>query len=363
MKVADVLNDASAELHVDLSAIIDNYQTLSDQSSVAACAAVVKADAYGLGMEQIASALYHNTECDTFFVANLVEAVKLRALLKEPKIYVFNGLFQDQVDTYLDHNITPILNDPSQIQYWNGNKAPCAIHFDTGINRLGFSLEQSEEFFNSQYDLNIDLVLSHFIQSEVLNHPSNEIQLDQFMRVRYQLPNAKASLCNSAGIYLGEDYHFDLLRPGIMLYGGNPGLINRPEGIKQAFEVKAKILQIRELQAGMSVGYNSQWTAAENARIAILNVGYADGTLKTSDRNATVYVGGYQAKVVGKTSMDMIAIDITEPKFDKVGVNDFAEILGSNITLEMVAENSTLGHYELMTGLGRRYNKIYNLRA
>lgn len=362
MTVADVLNDASAVLHVDLETIIDNYNTLNAQSN-AACAAVVKADAYGLGMEQVASALFHNTECDTFFVANLVEAVKLRSILKNPKIYVFNGLFKDQVETYLEQDITPILNDPNQVQLWNGKRQPCGIHFDTGINRLGFSDKHAEEFFNSKHNLNIDLVLSHFIQSEIPNHPSNEIQLDQFMRVRYQLPNAKASLCNSAGIYLGKDYHFDLLRPGIMLYGGNPGLSKRPEGIKQAFEIKAKILQIRELEAGMSVGYNSLWTAAEKSRIAILNVGYADGTLKTSDKNSSVYIDGHIAKVVGKTSMDMIAIDISEPKFDKVTVNDLAEILGSNITLEMVAENSTLGHYELMTGIGRRYNKIYNLRA
>lgn len=362
MTVADVLNDASAELHVDLETIIENYETLNAQSN-AACAAVVKADAYGLGMEKIAPALFHHTECDTFFVANLVEAVKLRSILKDAKIYVFNGLFEDHVDTYLEQDITPILNDPNQIQFWNNKKQPCGIHFDTGINRLGFSDKHAEEFFNSKRNLNIDLVLSHFIQSEIPNHPSNEIQLDQFIRVRYQLPNAKASLCNSAGIYLGEDYHFDLLRPGIMLYGGNPGLPKRPDGITQAFEIKAKILQIRELEAGMSVGYNSLWTAPEKSRIAILNVGYADGTLKTSDRNSSVYIDGHIAKVVGKTSMDMIAIDITDAKFDKVTVNNFVEILGSNITLEMVAENSTLGHYELMTGIGRRYNKIYNLRA
>lgn len=362
MKMSNVLSDASAELHVDLEVIIKNYETLSAQSN-AACAGVVKADAYGLGMDQVAPALYHHTNCEIFFVANLVEAVKLRPILKEAKIYVFNGLFEDQVETYLEYKITPILNDPSQVQFWNGKKEACAIHFDTGINRLGFSDKQTEEFFNSQHDLNIDLMMSHFIQSEIPNHPSNEIQLDQFMQVRHQLPNAKASLCNSGGIYLGKEYHFDLLRPGIMLYGGNPGLPRRPDGIKQAFEIKARVLQIRELEAGMSVGYNSLWTASEKSRIAILNVGYADGTLKTSDRNSTVYIADHKAKVIGKTSMDMIAIDITDPKFDKVAINDFAEILGSNITLEMVAENSTLGHYELMTGIGRRYNKIYNLRA
>ncbi|MCC3859985.1 alanine racemase [Pseudemcibacter aquimaris] len=361
MSIDQVLGNASAELHVDLAAIINNYETLKSQSDSATCAAVVKADAYGLGANKVAPALYHNTDCDTFFVAGLVEGVTLRNILPDAKIYVFNGLFADQVDTYLDHNITPILNDPSQVALWYGKKAPCGVHFDTGINRLGFTESQTEEFLNTPNDLNIDLVMSHFIQSEIARHPSNEMQLDKFERVRYQLPNAKGSLCNSGGVFLGRDYHFDLLRPGIMLYGGNPGLPVRPNGIKQAFELRAKILQIREIEPGMAVGYNSLWTAAEKSRIALLNVGYADGTLKTSDRKAKVWVGGHMADVIGKVSMDMIAIDITDDKFNHVTVTDYAEILGPNITLEMVAENSTLGHYELMTGIGPRYKKYYKV--
>lgn len=359
MSEEQVLGNASAELHVDLETIINNYGTLKSQSDIAACAAVVKANAYGLGIEAVAPALYHNTECDTFFVANLVEGVTLRKVLPDAKIYVFNGLFPDQVDTYLEHNITPILNEPGQAQYWNGKKEPCGVHFDTGINRLGFTESQTEEFLNTPNDLNIDLVMSHFIQSEIQNHPSNEMQLDKFERVRYQLPNAKGSLCNSGGVFLGRDFHFDLLRPGIMLYGGNPGLPARPNGIKQSFELRAKILQIRELEPGMAVGYNSLWTAPDKSRIALLNVGYADGTLKTSDRKAKVWVNGHVADVIGKVSMDMIAIDISDEKFNQVTVTDYAEILGPNITLEMVAENSTLGHYELMTGIGPRYKKYY----
>ncbi|MDG1857905.1 MAG: alanine racemase, partial [Emcibacteraceae bacterium] len=349
--MSDVLRNSSAELRVEIPKIIDNYQLLEKQSSSATCSAVVKADAYGLGIDHIAPALFSNTACDTFFVASIVEAVELRAIIKEPRIYVFNGLFAGQVDTFVEHNITPILNDLNQIGLWQGRTEPCAIHFDTGINRLGLMPSEADRFFNEKQDLNVDLVLSHFIQSEIPNHPSNQIQLDQFCRIRYQLPNAKASLCNSAGIFLGKEYHFDMLRPGIMLYGGNPGLTRNPHGIKQAFEIHAQVLQIRELEVGMSVGYNSLWTAPDKARVAILNVGYADGTLKTSDHMAKVFIGGHMASVVGKVSMDMIAIDISDDKFNKVTVTDFAEVTGANITLEKVAENSTLSHYELLTGI------------
>ena len=361
MSVSEVLDNASASLHVDLSAIINNYQILKSQSSNADCAAVVKANAYGLGMEHVAPALYNHADCDTFFVANLVEGVKLRKILPDAVIYVFNGLFADQVDTYLEYNIRPIINELSQARLWQGRPEPCGIHFDTGINRLGLDEEETDYFLNNRPDLNLSLMMSHFIQSEIGNHPSNQIQLDRFMRIRYMLNDVPASLCNSGGIYLGTDYHFEMLRPGIMLYGGNPGLPTLPEGLKHTVELRAKILQIRKLQPGMAVGYNSLWTADKNVRIALLNVGYADGLYNTRDFSARVFVGGHIAPVIGKVSMDMIAIDLTDPKFDHVTVTDDVELMGPNITLEMVAEVSTLGQYELLTGIGQRYNKNYTL--
>lgn len=361
MSNASVLQNSAAQLDVDLSTIINNYQVLRDRSSCATCAAVVKADAYGLGMERVAPALYTQAGCDTFFVANLLEAISLRAMLKDVVIFVFNGITADQIDLYLEHDIRPILNDLSQVALWNGKKEPCAIHFDTGINRLGLSSRETEQFLNSQYDLNISLMLSHLIQSECQDQPSNKDQLEKFTKIRDQLPNTKASLSNSAGIYLGEEYHFDLLRPGIMLYGGNPGLSTLPAGLKRTFELKAKILQIRDVDAGQSVGYNLLWTASGPSRIALLNVGYADGTLNSCDAQAKVFIAGAIAPVIGKVSMDMVAIDITDVKFNDVTVIDYAEIIGENITLEMVSKVSTLGQYELLTGIGQRFNKKYNL--
>lgn len=349
-----------ATMTVHLGSIINNYQILRSNSSTAECAAVVKADAYGLGMDHVAPALYHEGGCKVFFVANLVEAITLRALLPDAVIYVFNGVFEDQVDVFLEHDIRPVLNYLSQISLWQGTSAPCAVHFDTGINRLGLSEDETEQFLNNRHDLNVSLILSHLIQSEMAGHPSNEMQLDRFIRIRYQLPNAKASLCNSGGIFLGEDYHFEMLRPGIMLYGGNPGLPSLPDGLRHVAELHGRILQIRKLKPGMAVGYNSLWTAGTDARIAIVNVGYADGTYNTSDHNQRVFVGGHVAQMVGKVSMDMVAINITDEKFDHVSHKDDVELLGANITLEMAAEVSTLGQYELLTGIGGRYNKNYN---
>jgi len=363
MSIDGVLQNSSAELNVDLSAIISNYQTLSTHSSSAASAAVVKANAYGLGMAEVAPAIFHNTDCKIFFVAGLLEAVNLRALLPEAIIYVFNGLFPDQPDTFLDHNIRPVLNELSQVALWKGRKEPCAIHFDTGINRLGLSETETDKILNEQHDLNLSLVLSHLVRSEEPDHPTNKIQLEKFTKIVGELKDVPASLANSGGIYLGPDYHFDLLRPGIMLYGGNPGLKTLPAGLKNVFEINARILQIRELSPGMTVGYNALWRAQRPSRIALLNVGYADGTLKMRDLTSKVFVGGELAPVIGKVSMDMIAIDITGSEFDHVTVTDFVEIIGANITLEMASEVSTLGQYELLTGIGQRYAKKYKLGA
>ncbi|HPF46142.1 MAG: alanine racemase [Alphaproteobacteria bacterium] len=359
MSVEKALNNSSAFLNVDLGAIINNYETLAGQAQTAACAAVVKANAYGLGMTEIAQAIFHNTRCTTFFVANLVEAVNLRTTLPNAVIYVFNGLFSDQIETYKEYKIRPILNDLSQVLLWSGSPEPCAMHFDTGINRLGLSEHEAEKFLNSRHNLNLELMISHLIRSEEQDHKTNNIQLGKFRKIVEALGDVPASLANSGGIFLGHEYHFDLVRPGIMLYGGNPGLKSLPAGLKPTFEIKARILQIRDVLPGMTVGYNATWTAEEPSRVALMNVGYADGTLKVSDRKSHVSINGHLAPVIGKVSMDMIAVNISASEFDKVKVSDFAEILGPNITLEMASEVSTLGQYELLTGIGHRYHRWY----
>ncbi len=362
-EATDVLESSSATLNIDLNAIIDNYQTLASSSASADCAAVVKANAYGMGIKHVAPALYHNTECKIFFVANLPEAIELRSILKDSIIYVFDGLFAGHPDLYVEHNIRPILNDISQIKLWQGVALPCAIQFDTGINRLGLSEDETEQYLNSEFDLNVALILSHFVRSEEAEHETNKIQLEKFKKISSALPNIQASLCNSAGIFLGEEYHFDLLRPGIMLYGGNPGMSRPPNGIKGVFEIIGKILQIRPLDTGMSVGYNAIWTAERPSRVALVNVGYADGYLKLYDNCGKVFLADQIALVIGKVSMDMIAIDITGPKFDKVNVQDEVELIGSNITLEMASEVSTLGHYEILTNVGARFQRNYKIRT
>lgn len=357
----DVLRNAFASLNIDLSAIINNYQFIRSQSSSAECAAVVKANAYGLGMDRIAPALFNEAECKTFFVANIVEAVNLRAFLPDATIYVFNGLFEDQVETFIEYNIRPVLNDPDQIKLWSGKSKPCAIHFDTGINRLGLNHKQASEFLNSPHDLNLSLIMSHLVRSEEKEHRTNQDQLERFKKIANELDNTPASLSNSGGVFLGPEYHFDLLRPGIMLYGGNPGIPQLPSGIKKVIEIKGKILQIRALEVGEKVGYNAIWQADCPSRIAIVNLGYADGQLKVTGSNNRVFIAGHHALIIGKTSMDMVAVDITEPEFDQITIKDEVELLGSNITLEMVGEVSTLGQYKILTGTGQRYAKNYNL--
>lgn len=359
------MQNSTAVLDVDLNAIINNYQSLSSRSSSADCAAVIKANAYGLGYEHVAPALYNNTKCNIFFVANLKEAIGIRSILKDAIIYVFNGLFADQIDYYRDNNIRPILNDLTQIELWNDSSHPCAIHFDTGINRLGLSKSETEIFLNKSNNLNISLILSHFIRSNEPDHVTNKDQLQKFKKINDALPDIPASLCNSAGILLGDEYHFDLLRPGIMLYGGNPRALPLPADIGNVFEIKGKILQIRDLNIGETVGYNARWTAKRPSKIALINVGYADGFLGMEEKVALASIRGRRVNIIGKISMDMIGIDITcdinGQNFDNIKGDEEVELIGSNITLEMMSEVSSLGQYELLTSIGHRFEKKYKL--
>jgi alanine racemase len=348
-----------ANLNIDLEAIAHNYKTLSNQSTSADCAAVIKANAYGLGMIEVANELHYNNGCKIFFVANLREAICLRKSLQDAIIYVFNGLFSDQINCYMEYNIRPILNDISQIKLWNENSAPCAIHFDTGINRLGLSEEETDQYLNKKHDLNISLILSHLTRSEEVNHDDNKKQLTKFQKISRALTNIPASLANSAGIYLGKEFHFDLMRPGIMLYGGNPGLNSLPPSIRPTFEVMGKILQIRHVKRGMSVGYNATWTAKNDTRIAIVNMGYADGYLRSNENGGHAFLCGCKVPIIGKISMDMIALDISGPNFDHTLVGNDVEFIGKNITLEMVSQVSRLGAYQILTTLGERFNRNY----
>lgn len=364
MMAGNFPSDVQATLTINLEAIIDNYRQCLDLAGGADCAAMVKADAYGMGISQVAPALFDRGGCQIFFVANLAEATKLRHVVPGAVIYVLNGIFPGHEACFIRHNIRPVLNDPAQIRLWaaTSGAGPCAIHFDTGINRLGLSPDQTLAFIHDtglREKLDISLVMSHLACSDDPENPMNEQQLKDFTDITRHFPDCPASLANSGAILLGPRYHFDLVRPGLLLFGGNPSNGAGPQNIRPVCQITGKILQIRKLDAGKAVGYGASWTADKPCHIATINIGYADGYLQLFNGCGRVYLAGRTLPVVGRVSMDMIAVDISGINPDQIIPGSDIELLGEHITLEMASEVSTLSQYEILTGVRERYHRIY----
>ncbi len=364
----DFPSDIRATLTIDLKAIVENYQNCTRLAGGTECAAMVKADAYGMGMEQVAPALFHQAGCRKFFVANLAEAIKLRQFVPEAIIYVLNGVWPGHMDYFIRHNIRPVLNDLAQIRLWascdDKNRPPAAIHFDTGINRLGLGCEDTELFVNDrvlQGKVDISLIMSHLACSDDAANPMNARQLSDFKAVTKEFPHIPASLANSGGILLGPDYHFDLARPGLLIFGGNPAKRAMPDNIRPAFRVLGKILQTHRLNPGQTVGYGAIWAAEKPCLVATINIGYADGYPQMFNNCGQVYFKGKKLPVIGRVSMDMIAVDMTDINPEQIEPGCDIELLGQNITLEMASEVSSLSQYEILTAVRDRYQRIYEL--
>ncbi|MCF8473677.1 MAG: alanine racemase [Emcibacter sp.] len=370
MHEIDFPSDVQATLTIDLGRIINNYQNCIKLAGDTKCAAMVKADAYGMGIAQVAPALFHQAGCKIFFVANLVEAIKLRQYVPEAVIYVLNGAFSEHLDYFVRYNIRPVLNDLKQIELWakfeNSDRPQCAVHFDTGINRLGLSPKETTFFIGNtdlRRQLDISLIMSHLACSDDPNNPMNKQQRDDFRAITHHFPNVTASLANSGGILLGSDYHFDLARPGLLMFGGDPRIAPRLSpiagNIRPAYHISGKILQIRRLEGGQSVGYGATWTAKSPRQIATVNIGYADGYLQMFNNCGLAYIHNTMVPIVGRVSMDMIAVDVTDIDPNKISTGCDVELLGEHITLEMASEVSNLSQYEILTGVKERYQRIY----
>ncbi|WP_321391387.1 alanine racemase [Emcibacter sp.] len=363
--MASLPANCQATLTIDLPAIVDNYLTVRQLAGGTDAAAMVKADAYGMGLSEVAPALFHEAGCRNFFVANLAEAVALRSYTPDACIYVLNGLFPGHEDYFSAHDLRPVINSLEQLELWKKSCAslPCALHFDTGINRLGFSPDETVQLLrqpNSTGQVNIALVMSHLACADDEQNSLNLRQLDAFRKITSHFPGIPASLANSGGILLGPEYHFDMVRPGLLLFGGNPSASQPlPAGIRPAFTITGRILQVRELREGMSVGYGSGWTAPHRSRIAIVNIGYADGYLQVFNNVGHLYLQGSEVPVIGRVSMDMLAIDISDAPFAAVSEGDEIELLGQHITLEKASELSNLSQYEILTGVRERYQRVY----
>lgn len=362
---------AGALLTIDLNALMANWRLLAERAAPAECGAAVKGDAYGLGVAPVARGLWE-AGCRSFFVARPKEGEELRTILRSATIYVLDGLFSGQAEFYARLDLRPALISHDEAREWAafgrvyGRKLPCAVHVDTGINRLGFAPDELRALLDDSVttrDLDITLIMSHLACADEPHHPLNRIQLARFREARALLPGMPASLANSSGIFLGADYCGDLVRPGIALYGGNP-VAPAANPMQPVVSLEATVMQIRDIAAGDSVGYGATWTAQRPSRIAVLGAGYKDGVPRAlgapaSGGPAQVYLAGKRCPVIGRISMDMTAIDVTDVDAERVMRGTRAEILGAHIAIDEVAAWAGTISYELLTRLGNRYARQY----
>lgn len=362
--------EVAGRLTIDLAALKANWIDIAHRAKPAETSAVVKADAYGLGIDRVVPALAE-AGCETFFVAILSEARQVRAIVPDAAVYVLEGLADGAEGVFRDHSIRPVLGSPREIRRWarfcreTDCRLPAAVHVDTGMNRLGlspFEIDETAETPAVFNDFNLALVMSHLACADTPDHPLNRRQADLFDALRRRLPVAPASIANSGGILMGPRYHYDLVRPGIAIYGGNP-IPALSNSMRQVVTVEARIIRIRVAHAGEPIGYGATQRLAQDGRLAILSAGYADGYFRTAggsdDRpGSAVAINGRLAPVIGRVSMDMIAVDISGFDENEVKTGDYAELLGHRITVDELAGSAATISYEVLTNLGRRFRRV-----
>jgi alanine racemase len=370
----DVMAPVSApgRLRIDLAALADNWRDLARRAAPGRCAAVIKANAYGIGVSEAAPALWA-AGARVFFVAHFGEGITARqALPAEARIYVLNGLESgaDPSD-YAEHRLAPVIGGDEELKRWAAFAArrnwtnPCALHLDTGMNRLGFeSLARLQAAMEAHgASSGADLLISHFVSSEIPGDPINPTQIERFEAARAAFPGLPASLANSSGMFLDPAPIYDLGRPGYALYGGNP-TPGRPNPMRPVVTLTVTIQQIRWIEAGATCGYNAQWTARRPTRLATLLIGYADGLPRGAGATdakpgAEVAVAGRRAPLVGRVSMDLTIVDITDLPEDAVRPGDPVEFFGPTIGIDdFAARSGTIG-YHLLTSLGPRHQREY----
>jgi alanine racemase len=363
-------DEAGGILTIDLGALESNYKTLRSAAVPAECAAVVKADGYGLGIEPVAAQLAQ-AGCATFFVADLSEGKRLRKVAPDAAIYILNGLPPGTGQAFADHNLRPVIGSTAELAEWDAFAVTSkwdggfALHVDTGMNRLGMSVEEAAAIaprINTE-NHGVRLLMSHFVAAQFPENQRNQEQMMTFRNVRALFRGVPASIANSSGIFLGSDAHLDIVRPGVALYGVNP-TPGKPNPMKPVVDLKVRIARVRDVAFGETVGYDATWTARRPSRIAIATMGYADGFFRSASGDdhkpgGTLIVGGKRCPIVGRISMDLIALDITDLPPGSVKRGDFATVIGEGRDVDALGEMlGTIG-YEVLTSLGRRYARVY----
>jgi len=362
---------ATGVITIDLPQIRANWRALAQRVAPAGCAAVVKADAYGLGAVRIIPALYR-AGCRNFFVATIDEARKAQGYTPGATIYVLDGILPGSAADIAAIGARPVMTGIEEARSWAAlatgdvTAPPAALHVDTGLHRLGIGEAELDSLLADDglvRRLDIALVMSHLACADEAGHPMNRTQLEAFRRLRAKVPKARASLAASDGLMLGRDYHFDLVRPGYALYGGQASP-NRTTPVGPVVRVSVRILQVHEVPAGGTIGYSASYRALTPRRIATIAAGYADGVFRhasagNGETGGAVSIRGQLAPIVGRVSMDLVTVDITEIEGPLPGRGDFVDLVGPGLPLETVGSGAGSIGYEVLTRLGARFHRNY----
>ena len=363
---------AGAVLTVDLAALCKNWHFLNSKIHQGCdCGAVVKADAYGLGVNYVAKALL-DAGCKTFYVAHLEEGIGLRKILgSTPRIIVMHGPVEKLEDEFFAHDLVPVLNTPQQVSSWrkfiqaSDVLKETVIQVDTGMNRLGLSSSEFVDHMNNSEGfkgLAPLALMTHLACAGIPEHPLNQIQLEKFVGAlrlfRTRFPEAKGSLANSSGIFLGEEWQFDLARPGAALYGIGPQN-NAVNPMLPVVSLQAEILQIRHVDTAGTVGYGATFQAADGDRLATVSIGYADGFHRTLSNAGSARLDGMTVQVAGVVSMDLLTFDVSGVPESVAVPGAMIDIISTTHTVDdMAREAGTIG-YEILTSLGQRFARQY----
>ena len=362
--------DAGGVLTIDLAAIEANWKTLASMTVPVECAAVVKANGYGCGLEPVTRKLFR-AGCRTFFVADIAEGRRVRALAPDAVIYVLNGLMPGLAPAFAADYLRPVINSTTELAEWdafvaiNNWRGGAALHVDTGMNRLGITMEEAVAIAPRLQLENhgFTLLMSHLACAEIPDHPMNDRQIRLFREIRLLYRGVSSSRANSSGIFLGGAAYGDLVRPGVAIYGANP-TPGKKNPMRPVVDLKGRIIQVRPVNKGETVGYGAAFTAARPSRIAVVAVGYADGFLRSASAArgkpaAEVIVAGKRCPLAGRVSMDLLAVDVSDLAEGAVRRGDLATLIGDGISIDdLAAGMGTIG-YEVLTNLGRRYHRVY----
>lgn len=358
---------AGATLTIDLDAIADNYRLLRSKAGKAACAAVMKADAYGLGAARIAPVLA-DAGCRHFFVAHVDEGIALRPHLpRTVQLFILHGPLSGAEQECVAHDLIPVLNSLQQLTAWQrlaarlNRRLPAIVQVDSGMSRMGMSPQEAETWLsdaNMLSGIELRYLMSHLACAEVQDHFMNAMQLHNFNSIRQRLPAVAATFANSSGIFLGDAYHFDLVRPGAALYGIAP-VAGMPNPMRPVVRLQGKIVQTRTIRHGDHVGYGATYCAPGERQIATVAVGYADGWLRQMSNHGVAFIDGTKVPIVGNVSMDTMTIDVTGIDAERIVPGSPVDLICAEHSVDAVGKLAGTIGYEILTSLGNRFHREY----